>query len=202
MKMHKENLKNFYNKDAKYRELSPKQDWKIRVRDDFCNLLSKKAKQSLLEIGAGTGHDSQYFMEKGLQVVAIDLSPEMVKKCKEKSIEAYEMDFYDLTPLGRKFDCIWAMNTLLHVPKAELPQVLSQIDSVLEDGGLFYMGVYGGVDSEHEYALKEVSDTPRFFSFYLLEDLLAVLEGHFHIISSQEILMDNDTFQSIIMQKH
>jgi len=40
------------------------------------------------------------------------------------------------------------MNSLLHVPKSDLPRVLTSIDSVLDDGGLFYMGVYGGEDFE------------------------------------------------------
>jgi len=202
---HKENLKTFYSQDAERRNSSPKQGWKIQVRDDFYSILSQENKQTLLELGAGAGYDSQFFMEKGLQVVAIDLSPEMVSKCREKSIEAHELDFYDLSPLGRKFDCIWAMNTLLHVPKADLPHVLRQIDSVLKPGGLFFMGVYGGFDSEREYVLKEVSEAPRFFASYTMANLLAVLEKHFQIISSKEIESQeakrNDIFQSIIMKK-
>jgi hypothetical protein len=35
----------------------------------------------LFEIGAGAGHDSKYFSDHGLTVVATDLSPKMVAMC-------------------------------------------------------------------------------------------------------------------------
>ena len=108
----KENLKKYYNQEASLRNQSIKQEWKIEARQNFLNLSKHEKKESLLELGAGTGHDSQFFMSSGLRVVAVDLSSEMVKKCKEKAIEAYELDFYNLSALNEKFDCIWSMNTL------------------------------------------------------------------------------------------
>lgn len=39
-------------------------------------------------------------MNNGLTVIAVDLSGEIIKKCKEKFIEAYEMDFYNLSSLN------------------------------------------------------------------------------------------------------
>ena len=159
----------------------------------------------MLELGAGAGYDSQYFMDSGFDVVAVDLSHEMVKRCREKNIEAYELDFYRLSSLGRKFDCIWAMNTLLHVPKADLSAVLIEIKSVLVKDGLFYMGVYGGEDSESEYVRSEVSDSPRFFSYYSEENLKAALENHFEIISFEQLKIsrrkEKHIFQSVIMKK-
>ena len=165
---------------------------------------SRENKKTLLELGAGAGYDSQFFMNNGMQVVAVDLSGEMVKICKEKSIEAYELDFYHLSSLGKKFDCIWAMNTLLHVPKADLPAVLTEIKSVLAEDGLFYMGVYGGVDSESEYVRAEVSDAPRFFSYHSEENLKFTLEKYFCIISFEQFEISRGTethiFQSVILK--
>jgi cyclopropane fatty-acyl-phospholipid synthase-like methyltransferase len=91
----KENLRRYYNEEAELRNKSDKADWKIKIREDYCNLIKQEHKKTLLELGAGAGYDSQFFMNNGLQVTAVDLSSEMVNKCKEKSIEAYELDFYN-----------------------------------------------------------------------------------------------------------
>jgi len=197
----KVNLKKYYNQEAELRNLSEKQEWKNFQRTGFCSYVKSENKNSLLEIGAGTGADSQFFMDCGLGVVAIDLSSEMVKLCKEKNIEAYELDFYNISNLNKKFDCIWSMNSLLHVPKADLPQVLNEINSVLNEKGLFYMGVYGGIDTESEY-VNEVNDTPRFFSYYSESKIKEVLSNVFDIIEFQQIDVGrNIDFQAVIMRK-
>ena len=205
----KENLKNYYNQEAELRNSNTiKPDWKIEVREKFCSLIKKENKKTLLELGAGPGYDSQFFMNNGLTVTAIDISSEMVKNCKDKGIDAYELDFYNLSSLGKRFDCIYAMNTILHVPKDDLPHVLNEINSVLEVNGLFYMGLYGGQDIEKEHIISEVSDAPRFFVFNSKSYLEIVLEKHFQIISFESLYTDKinthgdiDTFHSITMQK-
>jgi len=178
----KSNLRAYYNEEAAIRDTSPKQVWKIEVREQFYRLAKCENKNTLLELGAGAGYDSQFFLDSGMKVTAIDLSREMIELCKQKSIEAYEMDFYDLSRLGKSFDCIWSMNSLLHVPKTDLPQILQGIDSILGCGGLFYMGVYGGVDSE-DYYVNDRSAVPRFFSHYTDEKLKELLSHYFEIIS-------------------
>ena len=207
----KDNIKKYYDKEAELRNSkSVKADWKIRVREDFCDLVKRENKKTLLELGAGAGDDSLFFMDNGLAVTAVDISGEMVRNCREKDIEAYELDFYSLSSLGRKFDCVYAINTLLHVPKSDLPHVLNGINSVLNADGLFYMGLYGGQDVEEEVVESEVSDTPRFYAFHSESYLKTTLERHFHILSFETIdvssgMKDNfrsvDGFHSIVMRK-
>ena len=197
----KSNLIQFYNQDAKRRNESKKQDWKVSVRQEFCDLALKENKNSLLELGAGAGYDSLFFKENGFNVIAVDFSGEMVNLCIEKGISAHVLDFYNIFTLDAKFDCIWAMNSLLHVPKSELKDVLYLISSVLNDEGLFYMGVYGGRDTEDEF-INEVSDTPRFFSYYTESSLRDVLKDVFDIVKFNEIKIENEwIFQSVIMRK-
>ena len=203
--LYKENLKRYYNQEAEMRNKSDKADWKIKIREDFCNLIKQEHKKTLLELGAGAGYDSQFFMNHGLEIIAVDLASEMVNKCKEKDIEAYELDFYNLSSLNKKFDCIWAMNTLLHVPKVDMGEVLKGINLILKENGLFYMGVYGGEDFEDEYIKSEVSDVPRFFSYHSENSLKSILENFFDIISFEQFEVGkdnkNDIFQSITMRK-
>jgi SAM-dependent methyltransferase len=200
-KLIKSNLKKYYDQEAALRDLSEKEEWKKTQRSHFYNYIKAENKKTLLEIGAGTGSDSQYFMDCGLRVVAVDLSEVMVKICREKSIEAYEMDFYNLSALNMKFDCIWSMNSLLHVPKPDLPQVLNEINLVLKNKGLFYMGVYGGVDTESEY-VNEITEAPRFFSYFSEQSLKDVLVGTFEIIEYRQMDVGRNTdFQAVVMRK-
>ena len=140
-----------------------------------------------------------------MKVVAIDLSSEMVKNCCEKSIEAYELDFYNLSSLNRKFDCIYAINTLLHVPKKDLCHVLNEINLVLDNDGLFYMGLYGGQDTEDEFVKSEVSDAPRFFAFHSEDYLKATLTNYFEILDFEKLDIGADGkidfFHSVTMRK-
>lgn len=111
------------------------------------------------------------------------------------------LDFYNLSSLNRKFDCIYAINTLLHVPKNDLSKVLNEIDISLNEKGLFYMGLYGGEDKETEFIKSDVSDAPRFFAFHSEGFLRSVLQENFDIISFETLDLETDIFHSVILRK-
>lgn len=197
----KNSLRETYNNHAYEREKNEMQEWKVRPRQVFLNLLKNEDKKTLLEIGAGHGRDSKFFMDNGLQVIAVDLSSEMVKLCNEKGIEAYELDFINISRFGKKFDAVWGMNCLLHVEKEKIDFVLREIDSVLSTTGLFFMGVYGGIDQEGIWE-NDVYTPKRFFSFYTDDNILKKVKEHFNIIDFQTIETDEKYhFQSIVMRK-
>ncbi len=197
----KQDLKQAYDAFAHEREKSHMQEWKRRARRAFLGALEKEGKCSLLEIGAGHGGDSVFFGEHGLAVTAVDFSEQMVRLCREKGIDAYEMDFCELSRLGRRFDAIWAMNCLLHVERASLGLVLQEIDAVLNPGGLVFMGVYGG--QEWEGTWEEDTYVPkRFFVFYTDDGIQAAVREHFDIVSFDRIHTGGKYhFQSIVMRK-
>src|SRR5206468_5187596 len=80
-----------YDADAVRRSKSAISDWRIAERDAFFNRLAAENKSALLEIGAGTGKDSRFFHDKGLAVKCIDLSPEMIRLCRERGLDAQVM---------------------------------------------------------------------------------------------------------------
>lgn len=196
----KETLRQSYNNFANVRENNKLQDWKINPRASFLELLINECKSTLLDIGAGTGRDSKFFINNNIDVMAVDLSDEMIRLCQEKGIKACQLDFFNLNQIGRKFDAVWSMNSLLHVEKANLNFVLKEIRNVLNPSGLFYMGVYGGEDSEGIWD-GDIYTPQRFFSFYTDENIKKVVSNYFQIVSFERI----DTggkyyFQSIIMR--
>ena len=197
----KEILKQSYNKYAHVREKNEMQDWKVKPRKSFLEQLLNDGKTTLLDIGAGTGRDSKFFMDNNLDVLAIDLSDEMITLCQEKGIESQQLDFYNIHKIGKNFDAIWSMNSLLHVEKSNLSTVLEEISNTLNHLGLFFMGVYGGEDSEGIWE-EDVYTPHRFFSFYTDENIKKVASNYFDIISFERIETGGKYhFQSIIMKK-
>jgi SAM-dependent methyltransferase len=177
----RERMRQAYDNHAQEREASTMQDWKLSERDKFLCRLQREQKKTLLEIGAGTGKDGQYFQEHGLAVTCVDLSPVMVALCVQKGLNALVMDSSDLRFPEASFDAVYAMNSLLHLPKAELPAVLRRIDGLLKPGGVFFLGVYGGYESEGIWE-KDSYRPQRFFSFFTDEELVRQVEQVFDVL--------------------
>jgi SAM-dependent methyltransferase len=192
------NLRQAYDKRAAWRDERPYPEWKEKERANFLAYLKRENKRTLLEIGAGPGRDSLFFQQNGLDVVATDLSPEMVKLCREKGLTAYVMDFAS-PDFSEPFDAIFALNCLLHVPKSDLPAILQRLHGLLKPGGLFYVGVYGGQDFEGIYEADE-HEPKRLFSLYTHEQIQEVAGRFFTPVYFRAIRLtsDTDVFQSMI----
>ncbi len=199
----KSNLIEAYNKNAAEREAYTIESWKLELRDEFLSLIKKENKFSFLEIGPGAGKDSLFFQENSLNVKCIDLSPELVKICRQKCLDAQVMDMTELSFPQESFDVVYALNSLLHIPKKELPTVLKNIQTVLKPNGLFYMGVYGS-ENESEHIWENDTYTPkRFFAFYSDEHLQEITGQYFDLISFKKITFEGDQphFQRLLLRK-
>lgn len=199
-------LRDAYNRMAAEREKFELDGWKIVERQHFLSVLQKRLPQHepmyLLEIGAGTGKDSQFFQDNGLKVICTDLSPAMVELCHAKELNAYLMDFFHLAFPDASFDAIYAMNCLLHAPKQDLPMVLQTLRRLLKPDGLFFMGVWGGGDFEGTL-LTDNYIPKRFFSFYTDEHLLQVVSHAFEVVYFKPVAVPRETgrhFQSLILK--
>ena len=112
------------------------------------------------------------------------------------------MDMIDLDFRDESFDAVYSLNSLLHLPKTELPLVLREIRRVLKVDGLFFLGVYGGFDFEGIWE-KDSYLPKRFFSFHSDEGLQRVVTTDFELLSFKPISSgDGDLhFQSLILRK-
>ncbi|MEQ4715811.1 class I SAM-dependent methyltransferase [Nonomuraea sp. B19D2] len=195
-------LRAAYDGSAERRDGSGKTAWKLAEREGFLSRLQRHEYKRLLEIGAGTGQDSAYFQENGMEVVAVDLSPAMVALCREKGLDARVMDFLSLDFAPASFDAVYALNCLLHVPNSDLPAVLAEIHRLLRPGGLFFLGVYGGGNLTGE-GLFEGDDhqPPRFFSFRSDEELQEYARRSFQIVDFHAVGSDELRFQSLTLRR-
>lgn len=195
-------LRRAYDSSAATRDAMPISGWKMAEVNNFLNYLQQEGKQALLEVGAGPGLYGRFFAQQGLSVTCTDLSPEMVRLCREKGLDAYEMDFLHLDFPPASFDAVFALNCLLHVPSADLPQVLAAIRRVLRPNGLFFIGVYGGEFREGIWD-KDYHDPQRFFVFYPDDQLLRIVMAQFDLLYFRHVPQKESTihFQSLVLRK-
>ncbi len=197
-------LRRSYDRMVEERDRKEIAPWKDQVRKDFLSRLLDQKCDRLLDIGAGTGLHGKFFQDHGMQVVCVDLSPEMVKRCLEKGLESYEMDFLHLDFQRNHFDAVFAMNCLLHLPKDNLFQALKEIHRILRKNGLFYWGQYGGVEREGIYE-GDHYEPKRYFSFITDELLQITAQKFFEVVSFKAIELDEEEdfhYQSMILRKN
>ncbi len=203
----KDQLRAAYDADAQRRvnNSSGRDDWKLVARQKFVDLAKHEGKKTILEIGAGVGLDAKYFQDQGLKVLATDLSPKMIQACKELGLQAQVIDIYELDQLNRKFDAIYSLNVLLHVPPQDLEQVLNTVSGCLQPSGIFYYGVYGGVSKEDMHTDPSRMNMPRYFSFLNDESLLKAATSVFSVVSSDVVDLKGSQwglhFQSLLLRK-
>ena len=173
-------LRAAYDGKVEEREGKTLYSWKAAERARFLAMVQAEGKQQLLEIGMGTGRDSLFFQAQGLTVTGTDLSPVMVAHGRDKGLNAYAVDFANLDHYfaPESFDAIYAFNCLLHVPKADLPAILTSIRTILRPDGLFYWGQYGGVDVEGVWE-GDHYEPKRFFARYTDDQLRTIARRFF-----------------------
>lgn len=93
----------------------------------------------ILEIGCGTGGFSRLLAGRAEKVLAIDLSPQMIRLAGERSKLYPNIDFVAADVLthhlaDEQFDCIATLTTIHHLP---VETILRKIREALKPGGVF-----------------------------------------------------------------
>ena len=103
----------------------------------------------ILDFGCGSGRDTKYFLDCGYQVDAIDGSMELCRAASEYTgIHVKQMLFQELTEV-EKYDGIWACASILHVKKAELPDIIRKMSLATKENGIIYVSFkYGDYEGE------------------------------------------------------
>lgn len=98
---------------------------------------------NVLELGCGTGKNTEYLISQAKQVVGADFSEEMLSQAKEKlselNVEFYQIDLRKPWIFTENsFDLITCSLALEHIENIDF--VFSEVRRVLRVGGRFYLG--------------------------------------------------------------
>lgn len=121
------------------------------------------AEACVLDFGCGSGRDTKAFLDLGFQVDALDGSEELcVLASRYTGIPVKHMLFNELDVADR-YDGIWACASILHLPKAELAEVIRKIEMALKTGGVLY--------TSFKYGKEEGMRHGRYFTDFTEESL-------------------------------
>lgn len=153
-------------------------DWGDEELKRFAELVKKNGGKEVLELGCGSGVQSRQLSDLGLEVVGIDISPNMVLEAKKRASKANFLvgDIATVTFSANTFDGIYARASLLHIPKDMIPKVFESINKMLRNGGIFYLAVKEGKGEGEVEDSRHGINVKRFFSFFVKEEIEKLLE--------------------------
>lgn len=139
-----EKLREEFDQVALRVEQSPDR-FRIIKTDPLKNYLFSRVPTSsnaALDIGCGLGSFTTRLAERFDEVVALDLSPEMMRLARKRNSEFLNIEFVvaDVNTWDfptEKFDCVVSITTLHHMP---LEPVLLKMINTLKPGGILLIG--------------------------------------------------------------
>jgi SAM-dependent methyltransferase len=137
----------------------------------------------ILDLGFGSGRDTLHFLEKGYEVVSVDISEAFVERARNfLPNEVRLLDFHDLDYM-KEFDAIWACASLLHCTETSLQLVIERCIRALKTSGILYMSFKkgDGLLIRRSRCFLDIEPT-------VLEQILGTIEG----VSIQKIWITED----------
>lgn len=133
----------------------------------------------ILDLGCGPGHTAAAMKQAGLLVDALDASPELAQIAREQyDVNVRVATFADLDAVGT-YDGVFANFSLLHAPKADMPDHLSRIAYALVPRGVLHIGLKQGTGEKRDAI-------GRFYAYYEMDELKGLLaDTGFHVISER-----------------
>jgi len=163
------NVAEKYN-DANYGSLNPLVEY-------FCNELPKNG--SILDLGSGTGLPfAKLFIEKGFNVLGVDISSQMIKIA-QKNVPLANFKELSMTDLDydKKFDGVFSSYSMLLLNPQLFKDVANRIVKSLKNNGLLYLSLNEpraeGEDVDKE-VIVEIMDEKMYSRAYREEEILTI----------------------------
>jgi SAM-dependent methyltransferase len=103
----------------------------------------------ILDLGCGPGRDLAAFRALGHEPIGLEGSPPLAAMARRHSgCDVWEQDFLALKLPSGHFDGIFANASLFHVPRQELPRVLSELRAALKPDGVLFASNPRGNNAE------------------------------------------------------
>jgi ubiquinone/menaquinone biosynthesis C-methylase UbiE len=154
-------------------------------------------KKLVLDVGCGCGRDTRYLIERGINTIGIDLSKGIIEQARRFVPKAtfIQMDMRKLEFEELSLSGILAMASVFHIPKRQMPDLLTDFRRILKNDGLIYICVMAGSGEKMvEKSIAVSAMGPRFFAFYDMEELSNLLDqAGFKIVNSfVDVYLDVD----------
>lgn len=127
----------------------------------------------VLDFGAGSCRDTIYFRDKlGWNVTPTDASSGLINEVKSRfNIEVEHATYETFNPVGRNYDVIWAMSSLLHCDIFTFERMFEKFIMASRDRSVFYISTLYG-DDFFEDDGREFLAINETYMLSILEDML------------------------------
>lgn len=159
------------------------------------------SKGIVLDVGAGSGRDAQYFADRGLDVIAVEPAQELAALGQRQQVNGAVTWIQDRLPdmsavvaLQLKYDLILVSAVWMHIPPVDRQRSFRKLSNLLKAGGTLVMSLrHGQPDSERD--MFEVS----------VEELEQLSKAHGLIIervidADDELSRQNVHWQTVILR--
>jgi ubiquinone/menaquinone biosynthesis C-methylase UbiE len=106
------------------------------------NILNDIPFSNCLEIGCGTGKNTEWFATKATKITSVDFSEEMLAKAKQKitatNVQLVQADIKNDWEFGNDFDLVSFSLVLEHIEN--LDDIFAKTNNALKNGGYIYIG--------------------------------------------------------------
>lgn len=154
--------------------------------DSFISLLPGRR---ILDVAFGSGRDTLYFSQKGLDVEGIELTQAFIDALQLKtSIPLYKMDMRQLKFEDNTFDGIWCCAAFLHIPRTDALTTLQGFARVLKLNGILHLDLKEGFGEKWVTAPdSNVSNAQRYFTYYHFDEICRLLkQAGFEVFATQK----------------
>ncbi len=164
------------------------------------NTLSELNFESCLEIGCGTGKNTEWLLSKAQEITAVDLSEEMLIKAKSKihsdKVKFVQADIDEDWDFAndRKFDLATFSLVLEHIENLE--DIFAKLNRVLANDGYVYVGElhpfkqYSG--SKARFETKDGVQIVNCFTHNISDFINAAKANSFNLVEFKEYFDDNN----------
>ena len=119
-------------------------------------------------MGACRPNFARALIDAGLSVTAVDGSAEMAREAEKRVGRSVRVQLFEDLNETNAFDGIWANASLLHVPRAGLPNVLARVHRALKPSGLLAASFKSGGQEGRD-------KLGRYYNYLNADELTALL---------------------------
>lgn len=148
---------------------------------DIIGLLAEHcpAGSRVLDLGSGSGRDLADLATRGYRVLGLDYNTPLAKIAQSYSRQEVVVgDFRSLPFRTDSFGVVWAIASLLHVPREECPGVLAEVNRVIQSHGFLLTSMQAGRG-------QEIAEDGRFYQLYGPQEWAQLLHAAGFAIRSQ-----------------
>ncbi len=116
--------------------------------EEYVSLLPENGR--VIDLGCGVGTEAGYLSEHGFDVTGIDFSEGMLEQARKAfpEVDFRKADLREMPSDIGTFDGAVASYSLIHVMKADVPDVLQDIRRILKKEGVVFLGMQMGESGE------------------------------------------------------